>query len=240
MTETSGGPLGEAGGLEELSSIFGAFANNLSAWVPLGSGNLTTDRMRWNAMKSFSRFIRPGAVRVGTSNAGGAAGLAFKHDAKKTFTVVLVNTSGNAQQVKLAGTNGLAPTMYVYVTALNIDCQYYGTTSATDSYLVNVPARSVVTLHSTYEVVVGSTEEQYTAADLEVYPNPTKGNSFVKLPSDKFKSIEVLDLTGRTVLTQEVRGNLSEIELPLSGLDKGMYIINAKGASSIRKKVVIE
>jgi hypothetical protein len=240
MTETSGGPVGELGGIEEFSSIFGSFANNLSVWVPLGSGNLTTDRMRWNAMKSFSKFIRPGAVRVGTTSAGGAAGLAFKHTANNTFTVVLVNSSSNAQQVKLAGTAGLASTMHVYQTSLNVDCQYMGTTTSSDSYVVNVPARSVVTLHSKFEDVISSNEEQFTSADMSVYPNPTKGNLTVSLPSSNYNSIEVTDLSGRVVLTQTVRNNHDNVQVSLEELQKGMYIISAKGANTLRKKVVVE
>ena len=61
------------------------------------------------------------------------------------------------------------------------------------------------------------------------------------LPSNNYKEVSVLDITGRVVLTQTIKANGTGTErLDLSGLQKGMYIISAKGETTLRKKVVID
>ncbi|TAH25825.1 MAG: T9SS C-terminal target domain-containing protein [Cytophagales bacterium] len=238
MTETSGGPLGEAGGVDEMSSEFSAYANNMSAWVPLGIEKKFG--MRFYVMKNFAKFVRPGAVRVGTVSSGGAAGIAFKHDANKTYSVVLVNTSGNPQQVKLSGA-GLPSKMYAYLTAFNINCQLVDSVTTADNYMVNLPARSIMTLYSKYEDLLSSEDMDIANMEMIVYPNPSKGEVNIMLPSSNFKEVSVLDITGRVVLTQAVKANGTGTErLDLSGLQKGMYIISAKGSATLRKKVIVE
>ena len=85
--------------------------------------------------------------------------------------------------------------------------------------------------------------EELIASNLEmiVYPNPSKGELNILLPSNNYKEVSVLDITGRIVLTQIIKANGSGAErLDLSGLQKGMYIISAKGETTLRKKVVID
>ncbi len=77
--------------------------------------------------------------------------------------------------------------------------------------------------------------------EMIVYPNPSKGELNIILPSNNYKEVSVLDITGRVVLTQTIKVNDVGVErLDLSGLQKGMYIISAKGETTLRKKVVIE
>ena len=238
MTETSGGPSGEAGGVEEISSEFQAFANNLSVWVNLNIKK--TDGMRFSVMKNFAKFIRPGAVRVGTVNTGGAAGIAFKHDVDKTYSVVLVNTSTSPKQVKLSGA-GLPSKMYAYLTAFNINCELVDSVTIADSYMVNLPAKSIMTLSSKYEDVTANEESIALNLEIIIYPNPSKGELNILLPSNNYKEVSVLDISGRVVLTQTIKANGTGTEsLDLSGLQKGMYIISAKGETTLRKKVVID
>jgi O-glycosyl hydrolase len=238
MTETSGGPTGEAGGIEEMSSQFAAYANGLSVWVPLGIS--TSQGMRFYVSKNFSKFVKAGAVRIGTVNSGGAAGLAFKHDVNKTYTVVVANTSANAQQVKLAGT-GLPSKMYAYITSDNVNCQLLDSVTSADNYLVNLPGKSIITYYSKYEDVTANEEENFAAMEMIVYPNPSKGSVSLMLPNESFKEITVTDLAGREALRVKAKFNApNTVNLELSDLPKGMYIISAKGNTTLRKKVVIE
>ena len=78
-------------------------------------------------------------------------------------------------------------------------------------------------------------------SELILFPNPSKGEVNILLPSNNYKEVSVLDNTGKVVLTQNIKANGSGTErLDLSGLQKGMYIISAKGETTLRKKVVID
>ncbi len=242
MTETSGWPTFAAGGATAISSVFTALANNMSVWLYLhfkGDGEIMNSYVH----KNFFKFIRPGAVRFGASTtADGLPGIAFKHDSEKTYSIVLVNTTTQMKQSKLAGLPANFPAkMYAYMTAENINCQLIDSVTAADGYMVNLPPNSIVTLYSKYEDVNANEESVASNLEMIVYPNPSKGELNIMLPSNNYKEVSVLDITGRVVLTQTIKANGTGNEyLNLSGLQKGMYIISAKGETTLRKKVVIE
>jgi hypothetical protein len=250
MTETSGWE-GETGtvpngsvGQRAISSIFSSFANNLSAWVYLNvSLSNPNSVMSFYVHKNFAKFIRPGAVRFAASTtADGIPGIAFKHDVEKTYSVVLVNTTTQMKQSKLSGMPANFPAkMYAYMTAENINCQLVDSVTAADGYMINLPPNSIVTLYSKYQNVTANEESIASNLEMIVYPNPSKGEVTIMLPSNNYKEVSVLDITGRVVLTQTIKANGTGNEyLNLSGLQKGMYIISAKGETTLRKKVVIE
>jgi hypothetical protein len=72
-----------------------------------------------------------------------------------------------------------------------------------------------------------------------VYPNPTSGIINIDNPSNGSYGFEVINITGKTVMT---RSNITgtTVKLDMSGLAKGMYIINvtAEGISS-KQKVIL-
>ena len=71
-------------------------------------------------------------------------------------------------------------------------------------------------------------------AGFNVYPNPTHSNIFLELPSfiDK-ASIEVTDLTGRTLRVQAYEKNGQEVQLSLLGLSAGTYILSIHNGQEI-------
>ena len=170
-----------------------------------------------------------------------SAGIAFKHDADKSYTVVYVNTGATAQQIKLSSNTALPSKMYAYLTSLNVNCQLVDTVRSADGYLVNLPAKSILTLSSKFEDVTANEESIASNLEMIVYPNPSKGEVNILLPSNNYKEVSVLDITGRVVMTQTIKANGTGTErLDLSSLQKGMYIISAKGETTLRKKVVID
>ncbi len=62
-------------------------------------------------------------------------------------------------------------------------------------------------------------------ASIEVFPNPTKGQLVVILPNEAIETLQVYDAKGRIVLQQ--KPNAKRIELDLSVLPRGVYMINA-------------
>ena len=77
---------------------------------------------------------------------------------------------------------------------------------------------------------------------LILYPNPVNDNLYVKLinpeENDNIK-LDVLDVTGKIVLTESLNNNNNEGKINLSSLDKGYYLVRvADGVNVYRKKVL--
>jgi hypothetical protein len=81
-------------------------------------------------------------------------------------------------------------------------------------------------------------KENALASQLNVFPNPSNGLFHVNLPSGKTYSLEVSDLTCKTILKQTATGNA---HLKLENTAKGIYLLKVTGEGSIAtKKLVIE
>ena len=73
---------------------------------------------------------------------------------------------------------------------------------------------------------------------LTIYPNPAKNR--VNIACKNMKQIEVVDATGRTVLSQKVNG-LSVVALNIAALPKGMYLVRVMSDESCEaQKMVVE
>jgi O-glycosyl hydrolase len=165
MTETSGyvdawngSPGAFALGLDMMSALNNG---NVAGWVwwqgsenpgsTAGVGqfalmNGTVRGKKYYVSKQFYRYIRPGAVRVGTTSANTNVFVsAFEHPAQGTHTVVVANTSQSAQSVTLGGA-GLPTTFTIYRTSVAenaVNAGEYVTGTA-----LSLPARSITTLQS--------------------------------------------------------------------------------------------
>ncbi|MDR0714895.1 MAG: xylanase [Bacteroidales bacterium] len=89
----------------------------------LTDGTLSDSKLMWT-VGNFSRFVRPGAVRIDVSseqaNPNDPAGLmvsAFIHHADRQVTLVLVNTADKAQSVQFKLTGVKVNTLVPYVTS---------------------------------------------------------------------------------------------------------------------------
>ena len=71
-----------------------------------------------------------------------------------------------------------------------------------------------------------------------IYPNPTEGKLYIKNPStDKF-SYRIYTLNGRLISSrQHITGATTELDL--SGLAKGMYIINVRTTDKTESHKII-
>lgn len=113
---------------------------------------------RAQVMRHFSRFVRPGAVRIGCTASDGAVWcLAFKHPQRLTTTVVLLNHSSVAATATLAG-SGLPSTLKAYRTGPADTWTELGPVSTSAS--IAMPARAIVTLtdEALYNTAVGVTQ----------------------------------------------------------------------------------
>ena len=75
-------------------------------------------------------------------------------------------------------------------------------------------------------------------AALILYPNPASDAVNITLDVNLFKSVQVVDLTGNTVLNTTVDKNI--ISLDVSHLQNGVYLVRAMGNGGIKtQKLVI-
>lgn len=83
------------------------------------------------------------------------------------------------------------------------------------------------------ECTLGLQENKQSS--LQVFPNPSNGMLTIKHANEGIQRIELIDLSGKTVLQQSVSGN--EIRVEISSLKKGLYllkVLSEKGYEVIR------
>lgn len=127
-------------------STFWALGEKSSSSQPrlLKGGNPTK---LYYVSKSFYRYIRPGAVRIAsTDQVDGVEGVAFRHKQKNTFAIVLINSNTSSASVTLKGYD-LPGQLDRYVTSKSKNCSSEGTVSGSSS--ITLPPMSLTTLYGT-------------------------------------------------------------------------------------------
>lgn len=148
------------GGMLIAESIYNSFYyGNTSAWMTrMVSGdpveayveyfnitNLEEKGPKFYALRQFSKYIHPGAVRIETSSANNdILAIGFKHDPEKTFTLILINKSRNPLRVKLSGNLNIRLNMVR--SSMNEQGVNAGTTSGHNPEL-SLPPESITTLY---------------------------------------------------------------------------------------------
>jgi O-glycosyl hydrolase len=163
MTETSGESGSLSSCLRMVAHAFDALIyGNASAWLywqtAQGStqtgesltGGTDTTVMKYNFIKQLFRYVRPGAVRIGTSYSDpyGIYSIAFKHPTDKTVTIVLENQNSADETINLS-TLGLNLSQFSVArrtsnTERFVDLGPLTLAGGGTSFVL--PARSVVTL----------------------------------------------------------------------------------------------
>ena len=88
-------------------------------------------------------------------------------------------------------------------------------------------------------VIVGIEQLEAKHININIYPNPTKGNITIEAPNMHPATITLFDITGRVVLNMET--NTQRRTVNLGKLPKGIYLLKyATTEGSIQKKVVLE
>ncbi len=151
MTETHIGYSGWNSAISTAGAIHGGlWAGNISLWTNWSFGDMQMTRNVPNstfyACKNYFRYIRPGAVRIGTSsNHPDILATAFEHDEDGTFTVVLINKGNNPVSVDLAG-NNLPNHFSAYRTSPFENCLEV---NPMEGEMFILPGNSITTLYAT-------------------------------------------------------------------------------------------
>lgn len=119
-------------------------------------GLIFKSKMLW-ALGNFSRFIRPGMVRVAASlqnntdpvvAAGNIMLSAYKNPATKEIVVVVVNMSSNDEKIKLDGLSFSNSNLKTYTTSSSQDLKFSETVAVSK---ITIGAKSVTTFVGTYQ-----------------------------------------------------------------------------------------
>ena len=114
------------------------------------NGVTSSERQKYWTSKNFYKFIRPGAVQIGSDSDNDLFGIvAFKHEANNVTTIVAINDSSEESVVVLDGEQ-LPDTFEIYVTSETSECELKGTLEGGKNWFVMAP-KSVYTLQSVPE-----------------------------------------------------------------------------------------
>jgi hypothetical protein len=99
-------------------------------------------------------------------------------------------------------------------------------------------------LKSAPSVTTGISESKVSASNSVIYPNPAKNNATlaIDLKNNSKVDIAVINVVGQTVKSTKAEGQMgaNTINIDLSGLSKGIYMVNVKvdNATSTKKLIV--
>lgn len=125
----------------------GGYRDGLIHATENGAGEISIVPLKrlW-AYGNYTRFIRPGFVRVDANGAADASPIAFtgERDGKRQLVIVLINEQLNAQFITLSGDFSAYSTMAIHETSTNRDlAETYTGAVKTD---ITLPLQSVITI----------------------------------------------------------------------------------------------
>jgi len=237
MTESGMGGTGASNGFSGAKGVYnGIKYGNLSAWtwwytidnVVSGSGSIYHSGYYY---KQFTRFIRPGAVHVGSTCGDEQIGtLAFEHKANNCYTVLLINTSSSSKSITLSGA-GLPSSFKVFQTSSSDRCASKGNYSLGGS--LSLPSQSVVTLVSGKYIGTAGTETN------TVYQSNGRITKPASLHVIAAEGGSVFNLKGECIA--HVKDNAALKAFTQSGLINGTrvrpgcYLVRNAGGSNVVK-----
>jgi hypothetical protein len=63
------------------------------------------------------------------------------------------------------------------------------------------------------------------AREIELYPNPITEGHLTITSSESILSVQILNITGKIVFTQDFQPNTNTVDLQLDKLEKGIYLV---------------
>jgi len=86
--------------------------------------------------------------------------------------------------------------------------------------------------------------QEFASADMALYPNPTEGRINLSLSDlmDRDLELEIIDLSGKTVYSQELHSEGPSLDMQLDlNLKAGAYLVNLRGENtSLQQKLLVQ
>ena len=202
-----------------------------------GKPSIIESKTLW-AFGHFSRFIRPGSIRIQLAGADDVTGLmasAYLNSKGNQLIIVFINVSNSPQKVTFS-LSGIGPhqkieslTPFVTTHSSGIDLQAYPEISLADLY--TVPGRSLVTMLGdiipSSDVKTGSNTPP-ADFDLSSFPNPFNDSTRIHFSIDRDSNIECQIFNNRG----------QNIKTILQGFrPSGSYLANWDGTDQAGKSV---
>ena len=90
-------------------------------------------------------------------------------------------------------------------------------------------------------IAIPNSTNQLTVDAFTVYPNPANDVLNVKFNANQASTIQLIDLTGKVVSTQNVQAGLVNTSFGVAGVNAGIYFVNVKNTNGLStQKVVIK
>ena len=140
--------------------------------------------------------------------------------------------------------------MFAYDSGTDDGTDYESSNSASNprmpiSMITGTPinGKRMGTMTFTYNSSTLSTNTANTVENLKIFPNPTKGQiSISNSQNINVKSVEIYNVLGTLLKQISIKQNTSKINLNLSELNSGIYLLSVldDSGASLTKKLVIE
>ncbi|HUF08407.1 MAG TPA: T9SS type A sorting domain-containing protein [Rhodothermales bacterium] len=198
-------------------------------------------------MSQFSRFIRPGFVRIHTQGPdlrSGVSTTAYRDSSN--VVIVAINTSESSKEVSFTLDGGSAGPLKRYVTSETQDVEELGPVEVSQGgFTVTLGPNSATTFVADYSAVSSENDAVPGSSSqlLQNYPNPFRSLTTIgyNVPQAGEVTLEVFDLLGRKVRTLE-SGFLSagrrEVAFEASGLSPGMYVFQLSVGDSVETRMM--
>ncbi len=101
-----------------------------------------------------------------------------------------------------------------------------------------------LTIYNQFELIPAcypfSTEEIKTEQTFGMYPNPSNGLITISGIENTTYQAQILDMTGRVVLQQQINGQTAGVQLNIEALAKGYYTLQLSNESSVMSRGIVK
>jgi glucuronoarabinoxylan endo-1,4-beta-xylanase len=224
----------------------------------IGEGDQGTENgeilKRGYAFSQFSKFVRPGFIRVNTDGPYGRGFFGVSITAYKdssNMVIIAANDESSDKEIEFSVEDGTPDLFKQYRTSLTQNVNQLEVIEVQNRrFTTTLPAKSVTTFVSEYLPV--STEEINSAVPSDFYldqnyPNPFNPTTVIsyQVPVSSRVSLKVYDLLGREVSTlvdERISAGIHQIRFDASGFSSGVYIyrLQADNFNQTQKMLLIK
>jgi hypothetical protein len=223
--------------------------SNSESWETATDGEFKISKNLW-ALGNYSRFIKPGYRRIGTSRSDGLNDItaaycqmasAFINPNTDTLVIVFINYASQDQQITLNLLNGPANMEIIkfkpYITNATKDLEPLPEVSA--FYPVLLKSRSVTTLIGISKTATTGNQvpERKKPENMIIYPNPA--SSYICLKGLMGDEIRVVfsDVSGKQIKMVQLQN--AQERLSVDDLDPGYYLVSVLFSEKLEKTRLI-